>query len=197
MTHPDRFPMTASARARRQQLAQGLTLGLAALATPWLGLTPARAAEGAEAGGPAPDFDLGGPAGRVQLSALRGKVVYLDFWASWCGPCRQSFPWMNEIQAKLGPRGLQVVGVNVDARTPDAERFLAEVPARFTVAFDPKGETPRRYAIKGMPTSVLIGADGRIRFVHSGFRPEDRAALEAQLQQALAQAAPLRQGGLA
>lgn len=197
MTRPDRFPTTGPDQGRRRQLAGGLRLGLAALSLPWLGLSPARAAEGGEATGPAPDFDLGGPAGRVQLSALRGKVVYLDFWASWCGPCRQSFPWMNEIQAKLGPRGLQVVGINVDARTPDAERFLSEVPARFTVAFDPKGETPRRYAIKGMPTSVLIGADGRIRFVHSGFRPEDRAALEAQLQQALAQAEPLRQGGLA
>lgn len=197
MSHLDRLPMTGPDRARRQQLAQGLKLGLAALAAPWLALPQAHAAEGAEAAGPAPDFDLSGPAGRVQLSALRGKVVYLDFWASWCGPCRQSFPWMNEIQAKLGPRGLQVVGVNVDARTPDAERFLAEVPAHFTVAFDPKGETPRRYAIKGMPTSVLIGADGRIRFVHSGFRPEDRAALEAQLQQALALAEPLRRGVLA
>lgn len=150
------------------------------------GLLPA-----ARAAAPAPDFDLptvGG--GRVQLAALRGKVVYLDFWASWCGPCRQSFPWMNELQARHGAQGLQVVAINVDARSADAERFLADVPARFTVALDPKGETPRRFAIKGMPTTLVIGADGQILATHSGFRPEDQAGLQAAVDQALAAARP-------
>ncbi|MCX8004719.1 MAG: TlpA family protein disulfide reductase [Burkholderiaceae bacterium] len=138
-----------------------------------------------QVGGAAPEFDLPGSSGAVKLSALRGKVVYLDIWASWCGPCRQSFPWLNEMQAKYGAQGLTVVGVNVDAKRSDAEAFLKEVPAQFTIAFDPKGDTPARYAAKGMPTSYLIGRDGKVLATHVGFRPEEKAALEAQIRQAL------------
>lgn len=140
----------------------------------------------AEPGQPAPLFDLPGAKGQVALQQLKGKVVYVDFWASWCGPCKQSFPWMNEMQAKYGPRGLQIVGVNLDAKTADAEKFLADVPARFTVAFDPKGDTAKRYAIKGMPSSVLVGADGKVVKVHAGFREEERKALEEAIVAALA-----------
>lgn len=144
-------------------------------------------AAAAAPGEAAPDFQLAGTgATKVELAALRGKVVYLDFWASWCGPCKQSFPWMNELQSRFGAQGLQVVAVNVDARPADAQKFLDEVPARFTVALDPQGSTPRKYAIKGMPTSVLIGADGKVLSVHSGFRAEEKAALEQQIAQALA-----------
>jgi thiol-disulfide isomerase/thioredoxin len=138
----------------------------------------------------APDFQLPGLREAVQLSAQRGKLVYLDFWASWCGPCRQSFPWMNEIQGRYGSQGLQVIAVNLDASRDDARRFLAEVPAQFTVAFDSRGETPRRYAVKGMPSSVLIAPDGTVLAVHTGFRAEDRADLETQITRALARPAP-------
>ncbi|MBP1205456.1 thiol-disulfide isomerase/thioredoxin [Duganella sp. 1411] len=138
-----------------------------------------------EKGAAAPQFDLQGMDGAVQLAKLTGKVVYVDFWASWCGPCRQSFPWMNEMQAKYGPRGLQIVGVNVDAKSEDAKAFLAATPAKFTIAFDPKGATPRQYGIKGMPSSVLIGPDGKVLLEHSGFRDADRAELEAKIQSAL------------
>jgi thiol-disulfide isomerase/thioredoxin len=138
-----------------------------------------------EAGAPAPEFTLSGSRGTVNLAALKGKVVYLDFWASWCGPCRQSFPWMNDMQAKYGAKGLQVVGVNLDAKRADADKFLAEVPANFTLAFDAQGETPRRYAIKGMPTSLLIGPDGKVIQVHAGFREEERKQLEDAIAAAL------------
>ena len=138
-----------------------------------------------EKGAAAPQFDLQGMGGAVQLAKLTGKVVYVDFWASWCGPCRQSFPWMNEMQAKYGARGLQIVGVNVDAKSEDAKTFLATTPAKFTIAFDPKGATPRQYGIKGMPSSVLIGPDGKVLLEHSGFREADRAELEAKIQSAL------------
>ena len=131
---------------------------------------------------PAPDFDLPGPDGTgVRLSAQRGKVVYLDFWASWCGPCRQSFPWMNELQSRLGPRGLQVIGVNLDAKPAEARRFLAEVPARFALAFDEKGATPRLFGVKGMPTSVLIDREGRIASLHAGFQPSQASPLEQEI----------------
>jgi len=144
---------------------------------------PARALE---AGAPAPEIALSGPQGPVSLSALKGKVVYVDFWASWCGPCRQSFPWMNAMQAKYGAKGLQVVGVNLDAKRADADKFLGEVPASFAIAFDAQGDTPKRYAVKGMPTSVLIGADGKVLQVHNGFREDDRKALEDAIAGALA-----------
>lgn len=145
----------------------------------------ASAASALDKGAAAPAFDLPGKDGAVQLAKLQGKVVYVDFWASWCGPCRQSFPWMNEMQAKYGARGLQVVGVNLDAKSDDARRFLAETPARFTIAFDPAGATPRAYGIKGMPSSVLIGADGKVLYEHAGFKEADRAALEQAIQKAL------------
>jgi thiol-disulfide isomerase/thioredoxin len=138
-----------------------------------------------EKGAPAPQFDLQGLDGAVKLAKLQGKVVYVDFWASWCGPCRQSFPWMNEMQAKYGARGLQIVGINVDANGADARQFLAATPARFAIGFDPQGATPRSYGIKGMPSSVLIGPDGKVLLEHSGFRDADRAELESKIQSAL------------
>ena len=145
----------------------------------------ASSAPALEKGAPAPQFELQGLEGAVKLAKLQGKVVYVDFWASWCGPCRQSFPWMNEMQAKYGARGLQIVGVNVDANSADARQFLVSTPARFAIGFDPQGATPRSYGIKGMPSSVLIGPDGKILSEHSGFRETDRAELEAKIQSAL------------
>lgn len=139
---------------------------------------PGAAALALDQGAQAPQFDLPGRDGAVQLAQFKGKLVYVDFWASWCGPCRQSFPWLNEMQAKYGARGFQVVGVNLDARNEDARKFLAENPARFQVAFDPAGTTPRAYGIKGMPSSVLLGPDGKVVLQHAGFKEADRAELE-------------------
>ncbi|MCE1273905.1 MAG: TlpA family protein disulfide reductase [Chlorobiales bacterium] len=136
-------------------------------------------------GDKAPDFSLPGKQGMVKLSDKAGSVIYLDFWASWCGPCRQSFPWMNQMQAKYKTKGLQVVTVNLDARTDDAMKFLAQNPADFTVAFDSKGQTPKVYGVKGMPTSFLISRNGKILMQHAGFRPDDRQELEKQIQAAL------------
>ena len=134
---------------------------------------------------PAPDFDLPGRAGAVRLSDYKGKTVYLDFWASWCGPCKQSFPWMNDMQARYGAKGLRVVGINLDQKSEDARDFLKDTPASFDVAFDQGGKTPKSFAIKGMPTSVLIGPDGKVISVHTGFKPEQTAELETHIKQAL------------
>ena len=142
-------------------------------------------AHAVEPGTLAPDIKLAGAQGPVNLAAMKGKVVYLDFWASWCGPCRQSFPWMNEMQAKYAAKGLQIVAVNVDAKREDADKFLAEVPAAFGVAFDAQGDTPKRYAIKGMPTSLLIGPDGKVISVHAGFKGAERKELEDAIAGAL------------
>jgi cytochrome c biogenesis protein CcmG, thiol:disulfide interchange protein DsbE len=139
-----------------------------------------------DAGAPAPELNLPGLKDPVALASLQGKVVYVDFWASWCGPCKQSFLFMNEVQAKYRAQGFEIIAVNLDAKREDADKFLAETPARFTVAFDGKGESARRFEVKGMPSSVLIGRDGKVIAAHKGFKDEDRKDLEARIAQAVA-----------
>lgn len=146
-----------------------------------------RLAEAVEAGQMAPDIDLPGSSIGARLSELKGQHVYLDFWASWCGPCRQSFPWMADMQRQYGSHGLRVLAINLDAKRADADAFLAKTPAGFALAFDSQGESARRMGVKGMPTSMLVGPDGRVAFVHQGFRLDQRAALEAKLVAALNQ----------
>ncbi len=104
-------------------------------------------------------------------AAYKGRVVYLDFWASWCTPCRQSFPWLNELQQTLGQKGLVVIGVNVDHDRGLADQFLQQTGAQFKILYDPKGQIAEKYDFKDMPTSILIGRDGKTHFVHSGFFP--------------------------
>lgn len=142
-------------------------------------------ASGQEVGTRAPAFDVATAAKPVRLAELKGQVVYVDFWASWCAPCKQSFPFMNEMQAKYGPRGFTVIGVTVDRNRADADKFLATTPAKFTIGYDPEGKVAELYKPKGMPTSYLIGADGKIRSVHVGFKEGDREALEREIQSAL------------
>ena len=145
----------------------------------------AAGAQAVEPGQAAPELQVTSKT-PVNLAALKGKVVYVDFWASWCGPCKQSFPWMNEMQAKYGAKGLQIVAVNVDAKREDADRFLAETPAQFTVAYDSAGATPKLYQIKGMPSSVLVGGDGKVIKAHAGFRADEAKAQEEAIVAALA-----------
>jgi cytochrome c biogenesis protein CcmG, thiol:disulfide interchange protein DsbE len=139
-------------------------------------------AHAAEPGEAAPAFSLPTAKGdAVALEKLRGKVVYVDFWASWCGPCRRSFPWMSEMQQKYGTRGLVVVAINVDKKRADADRFLAQTPAGFTVVYDEAGATPSTYGVKGMPSSYLIDAQGKVTFVERGFLDEHKAELEQRI----------------
>jgi thiol-disulfide isomerase/thioredoxin len=135
---------------------------------------------------PAPDLRFETASGPLALDSLRGKVVYLDYWASWCVPCRHSFPWMNEMQARFGNQGFVVLAVNVDADRTEAQKFLAAQPARFTVAFDPKGEAARSMRLKGMPSSFLIDRHGNVVASHIGFRESDRQPREAEILALLA-----------
>ncbi len=168
-----------SLNARRiRALLRLATLGLAVLA--------AAPASALDVGAAAPELNLPGLKEAVSLAGLKGKVVYVDFWASWCGPCRQSFPFMNDLQARYRAQGLEIVGVNLDAKRDDADKFLSDVPAQFSLAFDAKGDSARRFEVKGMPSSFLVGRDGRLVAVHRGFKEADRQGIEASIVQALA-----------
>ncbi len=142
------------------------------------------AAVGAGIGQPAPALDLPvlqNGAARVSLASLRGKVVYLDFWASWCGPCRVSFPQLDDLHEELSPRGFEVLAVSVDETREDALAFLRELPVGYPVAWDGGGVTPQAYDVLGMPTGYLIDRDGKVRLVHRGFRRGDGARLRSEI----------------
>jgi len=137
----------------------------------------------AKPGDAAPPFSLPAASGAATtLASLRGSVVYVDFWASWCTPCRRSFPWMNELEARYRDSGLTIVAINVDKRREDALRFLRDVPARFTVVFDAEGRMPAAFDVKGMPSSYLIDREGRVAAVEEGFHDDRAAALEQRIR---------------
>lgn len=123
----------------------------------------------------------------VALNDLRGQVVLLDFWASWCGPCRESFPWMNGVQQRFGDQGLVIVGVNLDQDPAAARTFLQNVPADFTILLDTQAQWPEAYGLFGMPSSYLIDRQGRIRASHIGFHSNKVANYEASIAQLLAE----------
>jgi thiol-disulfide isomerase/thioredoxin len=116
------------------------------------------------------------------LDLLKGKVVYVDFWASWCAPCRESFPWMNRMQSELGHDGLVIIAVNVDREHADAEQFLRSHAAQFRIVYDPQGRLPEKFGVRGMPTSFLIDRNGHIQLRHEGFFIKDSDALARQVR---------------
>jgi cytochrome c biogenesis protein CcmG, thiol:disulfide interchange protein DsbE len=137
-------------------------------------------------GDAAPAFSLPTESGKaIALETLRGQVVYVDFWASWCGPCRRSFPWMNDMQQRYGDRGFKVVAINVDKKRTDADRFLQANAARFAVVYDPDGKAPLAYAVAGMPSSYLIDRNGNVAAVEAGFLDERTAAREDAIRSLL------------
>ncbi len=148
-----------------------------------LGTLPAQA-ETTE-GAPAPAFTITTDNGELSLESLKGRVVYLDFWASWCTPCRASFPWMNAMQERYGDYGLTIIGVNLDKDRDLVKRFTDETPATFTIGYDPEGEYAGAYDVQVMPSSYLIDKEGNLVKVHRGFRDKDRAALEQEIRQLL------------
>jgi thiol-disulfide isomerase/thioredoxin len=122
----------------------------------------------------------------AELGDIKGKVVLVDFWASWCVPCRHSFPWMNQMQQKYGAQGLQIIGVNLDDDKSAADKFLKETPAKFTLRFDPAGTLARKFDVQTMPSSYVLDSAGNVIAKHFGFKVGETDEYEAQIRAALA-----------
>jgi thiol-disulfide isomerase/thioredoxin len=123
----------------------------------------------------------------LDLSAHQGKVVIVDFWASWCVPCRRSFPWMNAMQAKYADQGLVIIAVNMDADGNEAADFLREYPADFEIVYDPDGELAREYDVIAMPSSYVFDRQGKQIARHLGFKVSKQDEYESTLAEALSQ----------
>ena len=130
----------------------------------------------------APAFVLPGDNKNISLAKLKGKVVYLDFWASWCDPCRKSFPWMNDIQTRFDKNKFTVIAVNLDSSREDATKFLQKIPANFDIAYDPDGKVATKYNLKAMPSSYLIDKKGNLVLAHKGYREGDAAEIETKIR---------------
>lgn len=116
-----------------------------------------------------------------------GKVVVLDFWASWCVPCRRSFPWLNAMHEKYADDGLVIVGVNLDLERAEAERFLGEFPASFGIVYDEKKALAKQFEVIAMPSTYVIGRNGKVVERHLGFKVKEQAEYEAAIVSALRQ----------
>ncbi len=150
-------------------------LALMMLALPGAGMA-------ADVGGASPNVLISdGASNQISLDAFRGKVIYLDFWASWCTSCSRSLPWMNSLQRKFGEHGLIIVAVNLDTEREQAERILQRVHPEFFVGFDPEGRSPALYGIRAMPSSFLIDQAGMIVSVFSGFDESETQRIERDI----------------
>ena len=177
--------MTAS---RLHQTQSALLLSLTAFLFSTTALIPVTAMA-LDEGDRAPDFSA--PAldgeGTIELSQHRGKVVYLDFWASWCGPCLTAIPEIEDMRSDFPAENFQIIAVNLDQKKKKALRFLAKNPIGYPSASDPDGRLPGQFGVETMPTSYLIDRDGVIRYVHRGFSRGDGSHLREEIRSLLAE----------
>ena len=133
----------------------------------------------------APVFELPGDSGQVSLENYRNQVVYVDFWASWCQPCKHSFPWLNKMQERYGEDGFKVIAINLDKDKALAAEFLKQVPADIEIAYDPEGTVADLYSLKVMPSSFLIDRKGNLVHAHKGFKTNDGSRMEDMIRKVL------------
>jgi cytochrome c biogenesis protein CcmG, thiol:disulfide interchange protein DsbE len=159
-----------------QRLRASLCLAL------FLGLA-APAASALAVGDPVPDFRLPGLLAKGELSKrhLLGRVIYLDFWASWCGPCRKSMPVLDGLYRELGDRGFAVVAINMDSDLSEAHRFLQRYPVSYPLLKDNNDAAMHLFKVSGLPSGFLLDRDGRIRLLHRGFREGDEDKLRREV----------------
>ena len=124
--------------------------------------------------GPAPNFTLKSLNGKnLKLSEMTGNVVLINFWASWCGPCREEMPLLNSLHKKYEPLGFTVLGVNVEEKSKNARGFLKDFPVDFPILLDNKNTVSKKYKVVAMPTTVMVDRDGNVRYLHKGYKSGD------------------------
>jgi thiol-disulfide isomerase/thioredoxin len=123
--------------------------------------------------------------GQLDLASHKGKVVYLDFWASWCKPCRESFPWMNGLLSKYPADKFTVITINLDAESSEMQRFLGKIPAQFDIYHDASGSIAEKFQLEGMPTSYLIDSNGKVVSKHIGFYTSKISEYENEIEELL------------
>jgi peroxiredoxin len=137
-----------------------------------------------DASGPAPQFSLtslsGEPSG---LAQYKGQVVMVNFWATWCGPCQQEMPLLDQMYKKYKPAGFTLIGVNVDKEAPAVKELLARKPVSFPVLLDPANQVSKAYHVDEMPSSVIIDRKGQIRYIHRGYKPGDENDYQDRIRQ--------------
>lgn len=122
----------------------------------------------------APDFTLKSASGEnVKLSELRGQVVMINFWASWCGPCRQEMPLLDGLHERYSPMGFTLLGVNVEKDSSKAQALLRDLGVSFPILFDTENSVSEDYNVVAMPSTVIVDRDGNVRYVHHGYKPGD------------------------
>lgn len=114
--------------------------------------------------------------------SMKGKVIYIDFWASWCPPCVKSFPFMNQLTRDFGEQGLQVVGINLDEERAEAEAFLKQFDSKFTIVFDESKRCARDFNVIAMPSTYIVDKRGLVRHIHRGFRPGETKAMRELIE---------------
>lgn len=138
----------------------------------------------ANAADSAPDFALKSREGsNLRLSEHRGEVLLLNFWASWCGPCRQEMPILDALHQRYAKLGFSVIGINVDKDPSLADKILKDIPVTFPVLLDDTGAVSGSYAISAMPTSVLVDRDGNMRYLHKGYKPGYEQEYETEIKE--------------
>jgi peroxiredoxin len=141
-------------------------IAAAALALPAFAVNPT--------GSPAPQFTLGAKSGQtVSLAQYKGQVVMLNFWASWCGPCRQEMPLLESIYKKYNKLGFTMIGVNVEPDSNAANEWLKATPVSFPILYDKDSKVSKMYDVAGMPSTVIIDRTGKVRVLHRGYKPGD------------------------
>jgi cytochrome c biogenesis protein CcmG, thiol:disulfide interchange protein DsbE len=156
----------------------------AVLAALWLSSLPASALD---AGAKMPEIGLTDLSGKtVNVASLAGKVVVIDFWATWCAPCKEELPVLQKLYKKYAAQGLVVVGVSVDKDAANIPSFLKKLGVTFPVVHDANHQVSGRYQPPRMPSSYIVDRKGIVRYVHGGFRADDAAVFEKQIKELLA-----------
>ncbi|MCU7905490.1 MAG: TlpA family protein disulfide reductase [Candidatus Thiodiazotropha sp. (ex Epidulcina cf. delphinae)] len=135
---------------------------------------------------PAPDFTLKSRSGEnIKLSELRGQVVMVNFWASWCGPCRQEMPLLQQLYERYQSMGFTLLGVNVDEERAAADKMLRDIPVSFPILYDDKSRVSKGYRVKAMPSTFMIDRDGQVRYLHKGYQPGYEEDYQQQIRELL------------